>query len=227
MYIEYAAMHLPDEKKQLDFKAKAPVSIFLDDDRADYKPGCSVMEISFPEPVTISEIRFRNNYTAFISFSCKKVASEKDVKNRDILPWQASIRRFILMQEPESERSSQDIFSISAKDSGVTLNSVVNLRIILKQPSYRWKRFGIEELTFFGELTKDSKQTVVSYPLSAGSRRSECKNSTTEINKNDSMESPRTKYILAISDVMKDKQATGCDVGRFEVEGFYDIGHLV
>lgn len=209
-------MLLVDEKKLLEFKAKAPVSLFLDDDRADYKPGCSVIEISFGEPVTISEIRFRNNYTAFVSFSCKKVAAEKDVKNRDILPWQASIRRFILMQEPESERNSQDLFSIPSKDSAVPLTSVVNFRIILKQPSFRWKRFGIEELSFLGELTKDVKQTIISYPLSASSRRSECKTSIPEIDKTDEIASPKSKCIQSISELMKNRQTTGTAVGRFE-----------
>lgn len=46
-------MHIADEKKVLEFKAKAPVSIFLDDERADYKPGCSVLEVFFNEPVTV------------------------------------------------------------------------------------------------------------------------------------------------------------------------------
>lgn len=55
-------MHIADEKKALEFKAKAPISIFLDDERADYKPGCSVLEVFFNEPVTV---RF------FVSYSIK------------------------------------------------------------------------------------------------------------------------------------------------------------
>lgn len=51
-------MLIPEEKRTLDFKAKAPVQIFLDDERADYKPGCSILEISFPEPVTVGILNF-------------------------------------------------------------------------------------------------------------------------------------------------------------------------
>lgn len=53
-------MHIADEKKVLEFKAKAPISIFLDDERADYKPGCSVLEVFFNEPVTV---RFSVSYS--------------------------------------------------------------------------------------------------------------------------------------------------------------------
>ncbi|GFT50015.1 uncharacterized protein NPIL_335961 [Nephila pilipes] len=209
-------MLIPDDKKTLDFKAKAPVSIFLDDERADYKPGCSILEVSFPDPVTIGDIRFRNNYTAFIGVSCKKVAAEKDVKNRDILPWQASVKRFILMQDPDCEKNSQDIISISVKESCIPWTGVVGVRFVLKQPSFRWKKFGIEELTFFGELTiKDIKQTLVPHPLSA-SRKIECKASTSDIDKSDNLMSPKARYMWTISELMRDKQATGSAVGRFE-----------
>ncbi|KAG8194543.1 hypothetical protein JTE90_013291 [Oedothorax gibbosus] len=219
-------MLIPEEKRTLDYKAKAPVQIFLDDERADYKPGCSILEISFPEPVAIDEIRFRNSYTAFICISCKKVAAEKDVKNRDILPWQASIRRFVLMPDPECEKSSQDYFSIPSKESSIPLSSVVNVRIVLKQPSFRWKKFGIEELSFYGETAKDGRQLTLSYPLSA-SRKAECKTSNTEIDKNENLMSPKAKYMWTISELMRDKQATGSAVGRFEVDGSYEIDHLL
>ncbi|GIY51452.1 uncharacterized protein CEXT_237221 [Caerostris extrusa] len=208
-------MLIPDERKTLDYKAKAPVSIFLDDERADYKPGCSILEVSFPEPVTIGDIRFRNSYTAFIGVSCKKVAAEKDVKNRDILPWQASVRRFTLMQDPDCEKNSQDFVSLPAK-SCISWTGVVNIRFVLKQPSFRWKKFGIEELTFYGEITtKEVKQTSVSYPLSA-SRKAECRTSISEIDKVDNVVTPKTRYMWTISELMRDKQATGSAVGRFE-----------
>ncbi|GIY67014.1 uncharacterized protein CDAR_521081 [Caerostris darwini] len=209
-------MLIPDERKTLDYKAKAPVSIFLDDERADYKPGCSILEVSFPEPVTIGDIRFRNSYTAFIGVSCKKVAAEKDVKNRDILPWQASVRRFTLMQDPDCEKNSQDFVSLPAKESCISWTGVVNIRFVLKQPSFRWKKFGIEELTFCGEITtKEVKQTSVSYPLSA-SRKAECRTSILEIDKVDNVVTPKTRYMWTISELMRDKQATGSAVGRFE-----------
>ncbi|CAL1272240.1 unnamed protein product [Larinioides sclopetarius] len=222
-------MLISDDRKLLDFKAKVPVSIFLDDERADYKPGCCILEISFPEPVTIGDIRFRNNYTAFIGVSCKKVAAEKDVKNRDILPWQASVKRFILMQDPDCEKNSQDIVSIPAKESCIPWVGIVNVRFVLKQPSFRWKKFGIEELAFYGEITtKDVKQMSVTRPLSAASRISECKTSITEIDKSDNVISPKARYMWSISELMRDKQATGSAVGRFEnldpySSGFEDV----
>ncbi|KAF8796184.1 nicolin-1-like isoform X2 [Argiope bruennichi] len=221
-------MLISDDRKPLDFKAKAPVSIFLDDERADYKPGCCILEILFPEPVTIGDIRFRNNYTAFIGVSCKKVAAEKDVKNRDILPWQASVKRFILMQDPDCEKNSQDIVSIPAKESCIPLVGVVNVRFVLKQPSFRWKKFGIEELAFYGEITaKDVKQISITRPLSAASRLSECKTSIPDIDKSENVISSKARYMWTISELMRDKQATGSAVGRFEVDGSYDIGHLI
>lgn len=59
-------MHIADEKKALEFKAKAPISIFLDDERADYKPGCSVLEVFFNEPVTV---RFSVSYSIIFLMS--------------------------------------------------------------------------------------------------------------------------------------------------------------
>lgn len=51
-------MHISDEKKALEFKTKAPISIFLDDERADYKPGCSILEVFFNEPVSVCNFNF-------------------------------------------------------------------------------------------------------------------------------------------------------------------------
>ncbi|XP_035211795.1 nicolin-1-like [Stegodyphus dumicola] len=219
-------MHIVDERKSLEFKARPPVSLFLDDERADYKPGCSVIEISFPEPVTIGEICFRNNYTAYIGLSCKRVPAEKDVKNRDILPWQTSVKHFILMEEPECEKNSQNVFSIPSTKSAIPWSGIVNLRIILKQPSFRWKKFGIEELNFFGDLLKDGKQ-VASVHSASSSRKIETKPVISEPESFEAVMSSKSRYISIVSEIMRNKQATGAAVGRFEVDGSYDIGHLV
>ncbi|XP_054723607.1 nicolin-1-like isoform X2 [Uloborus diversus] len=192
-------MLIEEDRKTLEFKARPVTSIFLDDERADYKPGCSVLEVSFPEPVSIDEVRFRNNYTAYIKMSCKRVPAEKDVKNRDILPWQTSVRHFNLMPEPECEKCSQDIFSLLAKESLISWSGIVSLRIILKQPSFRWKKFGIEELSFFGDSTKEKSENITG----------------------------KSRYMWTITDLMKDKQPTSVAVGRFEVDGSYDVAHLV
>lgn len=217
-------MHIEDEKKVLEFKAKAPISIFLDDERADYKPGCSVLEVFYAEPVSIEEIKFRNNYTAHVCISLKRVPAEKDVKNRDILPWQTSVKRFVLMEEPENERFSQDVFSLLSKESSIPWTGVVSMRIILKQPSFRWKKFGIDELAMFGELTKDGK--LVSASHSATMRRFDCKAVIHEEDKPEPVVNAVSKYIYTVSELMREKQ-TGPAVGRFEVDGSYDIGHLI
>lgn len=218
-------MSVQEDEETLEFKARGPVPVFLEDERSDSKSGCSILDLSFHEPVIIKEIRFRNYYTCYVSLLVKKVPAEKDVKNRDLLPWQVSVKSFILMEDPHCEQNSQDIVAINMKESIVLWSGVVQLRIILKQPSFQWKKFGIKDLTIFGELCKDTKQTSTSHSSTA--RKSESKVSTEQVCKEKNVTREEVQKLSDIAELLKDKQTSGAAVGRFEVDGSYDISHLI
>ena len=50
------------------------------------------------------------------------------------------------MPNPHAESGSQDIVSIPAQESMVSLHDVTALRFILRQPSPSWKTFLIESI---------------------------------------------------------------------------------
>ncbi|XP_054713025.1 nicolin-1-like [Uloborus diversus] len=120
------------------------------------------------------------------------------------------------MPEPECEKCSQDIFSLLAKESLISWSGIVSLRIILKQPSFRWKKFGIEELSFFGDSTKDGRQSSASHS-SSSSRKFENRIVVVEPEKSENI-TGKSRYMWTITDLMKDKQPTSVAVGRFEDE---------
>lgn len=212
----------------LEFTVKGPVTILLEDSQLDYRSGCSVLDISFPKPTVIGEILFRNYYVAYISLTCKRVPKEVEGNvNTENLPWENCFSRMKLMENPHCEQGSQDIVSLTVKQSKTPWMGIVCLRFILRQPSPQWKKFNIENLIIYKEKPEESKP-LVRLPVGFGQKLSGFRNQEMKNSEDPWLGrvASHLQNVWAVAELAKQVE-TDVSVGRFEVDGSYDISHLL
>ena len=159
----------------LSFSLRGPIPIQLEDSYSGAPTGLAVMDLIFTQGESISEVKFRNNYTAILTILVKFDQSSHpgftprreqllatrgadqgsdgkgDVAGRGRMDWLVAVRRRKLMENPHYEGGSQDEVVISASESKVPLEDVVAMRFILRQPSPEWRAFSLEELGVYRE----------------------------------------------------------------------------
>ena len=62
----------------------------LDESMSSWSSGASVLDLIFPQPETVSEIRFRNWYTARLSLLVRFDDSAQSPPKREHLAWAAA-----------------------------------------------------------------------------------------------------------------------------------------
>ena len=70
-------------------------NLILDDSMSNYWSGSSVLDLIFPQPETVSEIRFRNFYTSRLSLLVRFDDSVQAPPKREHLAWAAAAVRFM------------------------------------------------------------------------------------------------------------------------------------
>lgn len=212
------------DREQLECTVRGPVAMMMDDDRVDGRTGCSVLDASFPYPVKIGEITFKNVYTAYMTVLCKRVSSDADVKNRSSLKWQKCIHKYILMPNPHCENGSQTFFSLTQKDSRLALLDVVTIRLVLYQPSPLWRKFGLEKFAVYNAplMEQPLQVTLPRTFLSESHRRFATK---AEVEERYKCAASHVQNLWALLEQAKNNKSN-LSVGRFEVNGSYDINFL-
>ncbi|XP_022238159.1 nicolin-1-like [Limulus polyphemus] len=214
-----------DSREPLEFNVKGPVPILLEEERTDHRSGCSVIDITFSEPVTIGEILFKNYYTAYINLQCKRSQNEEDGIDRETLEWEICVHRAVLMCDPHCEEGSQDYVSITQKQSRLAWLGVVALRLVLRQPSPQWRKFGIENLRIYREAPGSNARMTIPRTLIGDRPVRE----VGHMDKTDSSFLPAAAHLQnlwAIGELSRASQ-TDQQVGRFEEPGGYEINYLV
>lgn len=80
---------------KLESKARLPISkplspLFVDDSMSSWGSGSSVLDLIFPQPETVTEIRFRNWYTARMSLLVRFDDSAQAPPKKEHLAWAAA-----------------------------------------------------------------------------------------------------------------------------------------
>ena len=83
-------------RTSLVFSVRGPIPIQLDESVGSWSSGASVLDIIFPHPETVSEIRFRNWYTAKLSLLVRFDDSTQSPPKREHLAWAAAAVSFSL-----------------------------------------------------------------------------------------------------------------------------------
>ncbi|XP_061584747.1 nicolin-1 [Cololabis saira] len=199
---------------------KPPVSLQIGKCRADAAhTGVCVVDVSLPygKPVNIEEITFKNYYTAYVSLRLLR-RGPGDGPAR----WCTALRDLPLMDNPHTEGGSQDYYSLHRTQMQVEPDHVVSLRLILRQPSSAWLTFSLEDIKIFPHTEPDPEKEV-----------SDWLSDLILVDQHPDVEGlpdPQTvsssiQQMWALTEVMQTNQTTA-SIGRFDVDGCYDINLL-
>ncbi|XP_072928620.1 nicolin-1 isoform X1 [Hemitrygon akajei] len=202
---------------------KSPVALQSGDLKTDSaKPGVFVIEVTFPKEriANIKKITFKNYYTAFLTIRLQQRVSVASEKTQ--LKWKTSLRNMCLMPSPHTESGSQEYFSIYRHQMLFEPNDVITMRLILRQPSPVWLNFTLEDIKVYEcnhNKDKDqgpwlSKLTPLEQPL----------NLFEGLPDPDAVASSM-QQMWVLTEMVQNNSATA-RVGRFDVDGSYDVNML-
>ncbi|XP_067907514.1 nicolin-1 isoform X1 [Heterodontus francisci] len=202
---------------------KSPIALQTGDVRTDLaKPGVFVIEVTFPREriVNLQTITFKNYYTAFLTVRLqRRVIVESE---RKLLKWKTCIRNMSLMPNPHTENGSQDYFSIYRHQMLFEPDDVMTVRLILRQPSPVWLNFTVEDIKMYEcDHDKDKVQGPWLSQLTPLER---------PLNLSDGLPDPEVvassvQQMWVLTEMVRNNP-TSTRVGRFDVDGSYDVNLL-
>ncbi|XP_073701016.1 nicolin-1 [Garra rufa] len=200
--------------KAVSYTIKSPVALQIGDAVSDSsRPGVYITDITLAEPVNIQEISFKNYYTAYLTVRLQRREDGSSSK------WVTCLRNYCLMSNPHAEAGSHDYFSIYRQQMSTEPDNVTTVRLILRQPSSEWLNFSIEEINIYPCAKEDSERDVPVW-LSTLTPVDE----PLDLN---GLPDPETvsssiQQMWALTEIMQASQ-TAASIGRFDVEGSYDV----
>ncbi|XP_078270500.1 nicolin-1 isoform X1 [Rhinoraja longicauda] len=202
---------------------KSPVALQSGDLKTDSsKPGVFVIEVTFPkERITnIRKITFKNYYTAFLTIRLQqRVSGESD---KAVLKWKTCLRNMCLMSNPHTENGSQDYFSISKQQMLFEPNDVMTVRLILRQPSPVWVNFTLEDIKVYEYNNNKNQEQGPWLPKLTPLEQ--------PLNLSDGLPDPdvvasSVQQMWVLTEMVQNN-STSARVGRFDVDGSYDVNML-
>nr|XP_020029090.1 nicolin-1 isoform X3 [Castor canadensis] len=144
---------------------KGTVALQVGDVRTSQgRPGVLVIDVTFPSVAPFEEITFKNYYTAFLSIRVRQHTTMHTSSK-----WVTCLRDYCLMPDPHSEEGAQDYVSLFKHQMLCDMAKVLELRLILRQPSPLWLSFTVEELQIYQQGPKSPSKTFpkwLSHPVS-------------------------------------------------------------
>ncbi|XP_028296765.1 nicolin-1-like isoform X1 [Gouania willdenowi] len=173
------------------------------------RSGVCVVDVHLPfgKPVNIERISFKNFYTA--SLSVRLLTKEP----ASLCKWLTAIRDVSLMENPHCEDGAQDYCSLIREQMLVEPDHVVQIRLILRQPSATWTTFDLEEINIYTHTHQDSEE--VSDWLSELTLVDQDPDHVQELPDSQSV-SCSIQQMLALTEVMKNNQNSS-SIGRYQV----------
>jgi len=109
------------------------------------KSGCAIIDVVIPNNsgIKISEVQFKNNYTASICIKGKSFGGDD---------FRTILKHYQLMKSPHYANDSQNVYKINLIENGCAVETLTSLRFILHQPSSLWQRFSIEDIKVYKAL---------------------------------------------------------------------------
>lgn len=200
---------------------KSTVALQVGDMRTSQgRPGVLVVDVTFPSiaPFELQEITFKNYYTAFLSIRVRQQTSTHTPAK-----WVTCLRDYCLMPDPHSEEGAQEYVSLFKHQMLCDTNRVLELRLILRQPSPLWLSFSVEELQIYQQRPKSPSLGFpkwLSQPVS-----SEQPAPRLEGLPDPSRVSSEVQQMWALTEMIRANH-TSTRIGRFDVDGCYDLNLL-
>ncbi|KAL4655678.1 nicolin-1-like [Arapaima gigas] len=201
---------------------KSPVALQIGDAKKDTsRPGVYVIDVTFPhcEAIKIQEISFKNYYTAFLMLRIQK----KEPGNLGGgARWVTCLKNHPLMPNPHTEEGSQDYFSIYRHQMLVDPDDVTSVRLILRQPSSAWLNFTLEDIKIHQYAEDDLERDIPAWfsQLTPADQAPDLKGLPDPQSVASSIQ-----QMWALTEIMQTSQ-TAAPIGRFDVDGCYDVNLL-
>ncbi|XP_060897664.1 nicolin-1 isoform X4 [Labrus mixtus] len=173
-----------DEIKPVSCTIKPPVYLHIGDTKTDpAHSGVCVVDVTLPfgKPVNVEEITFKNYYTAYLTVRLLRRGPGQEAPAK----WFTALRDLPLMDNPHTERGSQDYYSVHRTQDP-------------EKEVSDW----LSDLTL-GDQHPDLEQGLPD-PHTVSSS---------------------LQQMWALTEVMQSNQTTA-SIGRFDVDGCYDIDLL-
>ncbi|KAK7102520.1 hypothetical protein V1264_020725 [Littorina saxatilis] len=211
--------------KPLNCTIKNPVNLTLGDIKVDMLCGCKVVDITFPNIMSpeVGEIRFKNFYVATLTVKAKYRTENTPRHTGDQPKWKTCLKRVKLMPDPHSEAGSHDYISLTSRQFRCELSNITGLRLILHQPSPVWREFKLEELRLFRSAGGPKTSPLPTWLLEEPKAKVQ-KKTVQGVPDLDGL-SANLQQLWALAEEVSTSQ-TSQSLGRFEVDGCYDINLL-
>nr|XP_033781714.1 nicolin-1 [Geotrypetes seraphini]XP_033781716.1 nicolin-1 [Geotrypetes seraphini]XP_033781717.1 nicolin-1 [Geotrypetes seraphini] len=202
---------------------KGPVMLQVGDVKTDFaRAGVAVIDVTFPhaKAVDVQEIVFKNYYTAFLSIRIQQIKYNSGEGPRI---WRTCLRNHCLMHNPHTEDGSQEYTSLFRQQMLCDLDQVTSLRLILRQPSPVWLNFSLEEIQIYqcGQENPQKKFPLWLSCLLSQEQPIKVHNELPDTEK----VSSEVQQMWVLTEVIQTNE-TGARIGRFDVDGCYDINLL-
>lgn len=200
---------------------KSTVALQVGDMRTSQgRPGVLVVDVTFPNvaPFELQEITFKNYYTAFLSIRVRQHTPLHTPSK-----WVTCLRDYCLMPDPHSEEGAQEYVSLFKHQMLCDMTRVLELRLILRQPSPLWLSFTVEELQIYQQGPKSPSLTFpkwLSHPVS-----NEQPAPRLEGLPDPSRVSSEVQQMWALTEMIRASHSS-TRIGRFDVDGCYDLNLL-
>uniref|UniRef100_A0A8C5MJY8 Nicolin 1, tubulin polyglutamylase complex subunit n=1 Tax=Leptobrachium leishanense TaxID=445787 RepID=A0A8C5MJY8_9ANUR len=194
---------------------KLPVPLQVGDVKTDQaRPGVYVIDVTFPksQDVDVSEISFKNYYTAFLTVRIQQQRRPSDPRGNPPA-WRTCIKSQRLMPNPHMEDGSQDYVSLRKSQMICGTDHVTAIRLILRQPSPVWLNFTLEDLQI-NPSGKQSPQKGFSWLLSQLPPKEQLQSLHKGLPDPNKVSS-EVQQMWALTEVMKANQSTAT-IGRFD-----------
>ncbi|XP_069062962.1 nicolin-1 [Pleurodeles waltl] len=203
---------------------KAPVLLQVGDMKTELaRPGVAVIDVTFPQVkhIDLHVIQFKNYYTAFLTV---RIQQRKPAEvGEGPLKWRTCLRNYRLMPNPHTEEGSHDYVSLYRHQMIGDVNHVTSVRFILRQPSPAWLQFNIEEIQI-NPCDQSSPQKLLPIWLSTPSTKEQTSSLHHELPDPNEV-SKEVQQMWVLTEMIRANQ-TSSRIGRFDVDGCYDINLL-
>ncbi|XP_069500273.1 nicolin-1 [Ambystoma mexicanum] len=203
---------------------KASVPLQVGDMKTDLgHPGVAVIDVTFPQVkhIDLQAIQFKNYYTAFLTVRIQQRRPSE--AGEGPLKWRTCLKNYCLMPNPHTEEGSQDYVSLYRHQMLGDVNRVSSVRFVLRQPSPVWLQFNLEELQI-NPCVEMSPQKGFPTWLSHPSAQEPPSNLHHELPDPDRV-STEVQQMWVLTEMIRANQ-TSARIGRFDVDGCYDINLL-
>ncbi|KAK5884200.1 hypothetical protein CesoFtcFv8_020454 [Champsocephalus esox] len=199
----------------VDSSIKPPVFLHLGD--TEPLSGVCVLDVTLPfgKTVNVEEISFKNHYTASVSVRLLMMGPPSQ--------WVTAVRDLPLMENPHTEGGSQDYCCIHRTQMQVDPDHVISVRLILKQPSSTWRSFSLEDIRILPHKQQDPEKEVSDWlsDLTLADQHTDLEGLPPPQSVSSSLQ-----QMFALTEVMMQSNETTASIGRFHVDGCYDINLL-